>query len=82
MRSYSVIIIGRRKKSANICECAGIGRQARLRGVCPRRTGSSPVTRTKIQNRPFGLFWIFYLDETGLEKGGRESDSNLSVNGC
>ena len=32
----------------NICECAGIGRQARLRGVCPRRTGSSPVTRTSV----------------------------------
>ena len=29
-----------------ICECAGIGRQARLRGVCLWRTGSSPVTRT------------------------------------
>ena len=30
-----------------VSECAGTGRQARLRGVCQRRTGSSPVTRTK-----------------------------------
>ena len=30
-----------------ICECAGIGRQARLRGVCLWRTGSSPVARIK-----------------------------------
>ncbi len=27
---------------------AGIGRQARLRGVCQRRMGSSPITRTSI----------------------------------
>ena len=40
------IIIRRHK-----CECAGIGRQARLRGVCPRRTGSSPVTRTSKKTR-------------------------------
>ena len=44
------IIIWRCKKP-NICECAGIGRQARLRGVCPRRTGSSPVTRTSREPR-------------------------------
>ena len=31
-----------------IRECAGTGRQARLRGVCLRRTGSSPVTRTSV----------------------------------
>ena len=30
-----------------ICECAGTGRQARLRGVCLRRMGSSPITRTR-----------------------------------
>ena len=30
-----------------VCECAGIGRQARLRGVCLWRMGSSPITRTK-----------------------------------
>ena len=66
MRSYSVIIIGRRKKSANICECAGIGRQARLRGVCPRRTGSSPVTRTKNPNPTvwLGLDFLFRTDGT------------------
>ena len=29
------------------CERAGTGRQARLRGVCLWRTGSSPVARTK-----------------------------------
>ena len=29
------------------CERAGIGRQARLRGVCLWRTGSSPVARIK-----------------------------------
>ena len=29
-----------------IRENAGTGRQARLRCVCPRRTGSSPVSRT------------------------------------
>lgn len=28
------------------CECAGTGRQARLRGVCLWRMGSSPITRT------------------------------------
>ena len=28
------------------CECAGIGRQARLRCVCRRHAGSSPATRT------------------------------------
>ena len=33
-------------------ECAGTGRQARLRGVCLWRTGSSPVTRTR---------FVFYL---------------------
>ena len=35
-------------------ECAGIGRQARLRGVCLWRTGSSPVTRTR-KNDKFRL---------------------------
>ena len=30
-----------------ICGSAGIGRQARLRGVCPSRMGSSPIDRTK-----------------------------------
>ena len=29
------------------CESGGIGRRARLRGVCLRRTGSSPVSRTR-----------------------------------
>ena len=29
-----------------ISESAGTGRQARLRGVCHWRTGSSPVSRT------------------------------------
>ncbi len=50
------------KKEPNICECAGIGRQARLSGVCPRRTGSSPVTRTKFpkQTLRFGL-GIFFI---------------------
>ena len=28
-------------------ESGGIGRRARLRGVCLRRTGSSPVSRTR-----------------------------------
>ena len=31
-----------------VSECAGTGRQARLRGVCSWRTGSSPVTRTML----------------------------------
>ena len=30
----------------SLCGSAGTGRQARLRGVCLRRTGSSPVYRT------------------------------------
>ena len=42
-----------------VCECAGIGRQARLRGVCPRRTGSSPVTRTTSER--VTLVPIFYF---------------------
>ena len=29
-----------------LCEYAGTGRQARLRGVCLWRMGSSPITRT------------------------------------
>ena len=50
-------------KHQNKCECAGTGRQARLRGVCLWRTGSSPVTRTKFpkQTFRFGL-GIFLLD--------------------
>ena len=31
-----------------MCEHAGIGRQARLRGVCLWRVGSSPTARTNI----------------------------------
>ena len=42
---YLMGIIARQLKLT--CECAGTGRQARLRGVCLWRTGSSPVTRTK-----------------------------------
>lgn len=46
------------------CECAGIGRQARLRGVCLWRMGSSPITRTRIQSangvtKPFADFLFF-----------------------
>ena len=45
------IILNVRCEPDIICECAGIGRQARLRGVCLRRMGSSPITRTtKLRN--------------------------------
>ena len=43
------------------CECAGIGRQARLRGVCLWRTGSSPVTRTKNPECESVRDFTFYL---------------------
>ena len=33
------------------CESGGTGRRARLRGVWLHRTGSSPVSRTKIKGR-------------------------------
>ena len=42
-----ITLVELRNSKKQISECAGIGRQARLRGVCLRRTGSSPVTRTK-----------------------------------
>ena len=41
------------------CECAGIGRQARLRGVCQWRTSSSLVTRTKQGLEPNALRVLF-----------------------
>ena len=50
-------IINKSPVEGLICECAGIGRQARLRGVCLRRTSSSLVTRTK-SHRPIGR-WFF-----------------------
>ena len=40
-------IIGNVPSEQKICESGGIGRRARLRGVCLRRTGSSPVSRTR-----------------------------------
>ena len=47
-----------------ICECAGIGRQARLRGVCLWRTGSSPVTRTISSVHNGFELWtlVFYIN--------------------
>ena len=51
-------------KIKNKCGSAGTGRQARLRGVCPRRTGSSPVCRTKEKpetTRFQGFFFCLFL---------------------
>ena len=54
------------------CGSAGIGRQARLRGVCPWRTGSSPVCRTilvrlngcsPLKARIYGLFSCFSAEK-------------------
>ena len=42
-----------------LCESGGTGRRARLRGVWLHRTGSSPVSRTKIAEKPSQQF--FYL---------------------
>lgn len=41
-----------------LCGSAGIGRQARLRCVCLRRTGSSPVSRTRLKT-PHGCVVFF-----------------------
>ena len=48
-----------------ICASAGTGRQARLRCVCLRRTGSSPVSRTSL---PPSYKWVgafIYLSSQG-----------------
>ncbi len=53
------------------CECAGIGRQARLRGVCLWRTGSSPVTRTRLSLDAIRVRTLFYfrkVRDTRLEQ--------------
>ena len=41
-----------------LCASAGTGRQARLRCVCLRRTGSSPVSRTRLKT-PHGCVVFF-----------------------
>ena len=53
------------------CEHAGTGRQARLRGVCRRRMGSSPIARTRSDCGPvraagLNLFQTLYADVAEL----------------
>ena len=54
-----------------ICECAGIGRQARLRGVCLRRMGSSPICRTRkktiLLNRLFSTKSVLQRNKSAKE---------------
>ena len=53
--------------SISSCGCGGIGRRARFRFWCPRRAGSSPVTRIFLENKVFlkksfgeirGIFYV------------------------
>ena len=45
-------------------ESGGIGRRARLRGVCLRRTGSSPVSRTRKRIPDGILFSLTFAVQT------------------
>ena len=50
-------------KMAAICGCAGIGRLASLRCLCPDgRTGSTPVSRTNPRVLEFQGLWGFLLE--------------------
>ena len=52
------------KMSDNISGCGGIGRRARFRFWCPRRAGSSPVTRINAQTlNDKGLGFFICLNE-------------------
>ena len=52
----------------------GIGRRARLRGVCLRRTGSSPVSRTN-EEQVARLALLFLRCSTGAPPQGRRACS-------
>ena len=47
-----------------VCGSGGIGRRARLRGVCFQRTGSSPVSRTKKYCRKGYIFCSIFLSKS------------------
>ena len=50
-----------------VCGCAGIGRLASLRCLCPDgRTGSTPVSRTKKERHDLGRVFLFLLSVAGV----------------
>ena len=59
-------IIGNVPSEQEICESGGIGRRARLRGVCLRRTGSSPVSRTRRGFLQWNPLFTSYADMAEL----------------
>ena len=65
MQCNDIMIERSKVMSAYNCECAGIGRQARLRGVCCTTYGFKSVTRT-ISSIHKGFEFMntrfFYLD--------------------
>ena len=65
-----------------ICASAGTGRQARLRCVCLRRTGSSPVSRTSVpRSHENGGADFFKGAESKEEQRGRVGCSPYPLSG-
>ena len=73
-----------------LCGCAGTGRLASLRCLCPDgRTGSTPVSRTKKKDICFAdvlLFWVpppvGRLHPSGFQCSGRQSHPCAKVLSC
>ena len=63
-----------------LCASAGTGRQARLRCVCLRRTGSSPVSRTNWEDRRLSSAVFFYLNFAELQDITDNKALNYTLN--
>ena len=57
----------RQEMTSLISGSAGIGRQARLRGVCRRRMGSSPIYRTRKTRTPWCSGFCFAFKKSDGE---------------